>query len=113
MSLGIDSEVKNEIIVDRRSGFSSSRFTHRLAERLPAGSDFNFSFSLRIFDGDESARFFNYLADGLDLIEKDYLGAYGSRGFGHVKFTDENDRPLSALLRQMAGQLTFPKEGGL
>ncbi len=49
-------------------------------ERIPAGAEFQFAFSLRYFVGDDVAGYLRFLAEGFELIEKHYLGGSGSRG---------------------------------
>ena len=78
-------EVKSETAIDRRTGIAGSG-SLRQNERIVPGAQFDFEISVRIFDGDNEAQILDNLRDGLRLIENDYLGASGSRGYGKVKF---------------------------
>ncbi|MEM3055047.1 MAG: type III-A CRISPR-associated RAMP protein Csm3, partial [Candidatus Bathyarchaeia archaeon] len=71
---GVDHEEKTEVLIDRRTGTSYGRIGPRTTERIPAWSDFDFSFSLRIFEGDNLKEFYEKLAEGFELLEKHYLG---------------------------------------
>ncbi len=74
-------EVKTENVIDRRSGVAEYP---RTQERVPAGVDFDFEISLRIFDGDDETVIVQLIKDGLNLLQKDYLGSSGTRGYGKV-----------------------------
>lgn len=75
-------EAKMENSIHRIKGKADAP---RTIERVPAGSVFNLNFVINIFekDGieiDEMAM----LKKGLELLNNDYLGGSGSRGYGHV-----------------------------
>jgi CRISPR-associated protein Csm3 len=74
-------EVKWENVLDRLT----SRANPRAVERVPRGSEFKITMSYKIFDQkdvDNVAVIFQ----SLKLVEDDYLGGYGSRGYGRVRF---------------------------
>lgn len=76
------SEIKTEVAIDR----VTSAATPRTLERVPAGAVFapaELVFS--IYQGADFARL-KHVVDGLQLLEDDYLGGYGSRGSGKVAF---------------------------
>lgn len=98
---GTSTEIKPETAIDRRTGRALDS-SFRTAERIPAGSEFEFSFALRVFEGDDQAEFYHCLAEGFDLLHKDYLGGFGSRGYGHVFFQADDGRPLPDYLRHWA-----------
>jgi CRISPR-associated protein Csm3 len=75
-------EVKTENLVNRNTGTAEHP---RTQERVPAGTKFGFEISVRIFDDDNEAEIIGLLKEGLGLLEKDYLGGSGSRGYGKVK----------------------------
>ncbi len=77
-------ELKTENIIDRRTG---AALHPRSMERVAEGSEFEFEISMRVFTGDDEKSMLKTVKEGLDLIEKEYLGASGSRGYGKVKFT--------------------------
>lgn len=74
-------EVKPENIIKRNLGTAESP---RFLERVPAGSLFDFSIILQIFDKDNEDELVKFVEEGLKLIEKSYLGGNGSRGYGEV-----------------------------
>jgi CRISPR-associated protein Csm3 len=77
-------EEKSENSIDRISGTAKSP---RFIERVPEGTEFDFSVSFKILqDGDEDL--FNELLRGLKLLEMDSIGGNGSRGYGRVEFKD-------------------------
>ena len=62
----------------------------RQIERIPAGVKFDVNFVINVWeysDGTEDGKeLYTLLQKGLELIENDYLGGNGSRGYGQVKF---------------------------
>lgn len=76
-------ERKTENIILRDSGTAGSP---RTIERVPAGMSFDFEIVLRIFEGDNETDLIKKVKEGLELVEKSYLGGGGSRGSGQVKF---------------------------
>jgi CRISPR-associated protein Csm3 len=80
-------EVKTEIAMDRNKGrtFTGSL---RQQERIPAGAKFDFSFTFRLFEEDNAKRkeYFGKLSEAFEMMEKDYLGGGGTRGYGQVEF---------------------------
>lgn len=59
----------------------------RQIERVPSGVKFEASFIINVWEGDKEEDLKNLLQEGINLLELDYLGGNGSRGYGHVKFT--------------------------
>lgn len=96
-----DHEMKTEVTVDRKT----CRANPRPMERIPSGSDFDFAFSLRYFEGDDLAGYLNFLAEGFELLEKHYLGGSGSRGYGQVAVVAEDGRPMAEHLRSKAKEV--------
>jgi CRISPR-associated protein Csm3 len=100
---GAFAEVKAEIAMNRLEG-KTSRGSLREQERIPAGINFNFELSIRLFDEDDSRRadYFSKLAEGIDMLEADYLGGNGTRGYGKVKFmTEDGKQPLSNYIKTL------------
>ncbi len=82
---GLDyAEVKTENIVNRRTGVAADRGL-RTQERVPAGAQFDFEISVRIFDDDDVDQIMAFIEEGLALLQEDYLGSSGSRGYGKIK----------------------------
>jgi CRISPR-associated protein Csm3 len=78
-------ENKTENIVDRQKGIADKP---RHLERVVADSEFDLDITLQVFEFDDENRFFELIKDGLSLMEKSYLGGYGSRGSGKIVFSD-------------------------
>ncbi|MEK4179492.1 type III-A CRISPR-associated RAMP protein Csm3 [Aeribacillus sp. FSL K6-1121] len=60
--------------------------TPRGLERVPAGTEFAVEFVLKVYDGDNEQEMIEFFTHGLKLLEHDYLGGSGSRGYGKVSF---------------------------
>lgn len=88
-------EEKVEIRMDRLSG-TASRGGLRTTERVPAGAQFDFSLTFRIFDMDDNGardkEAFELLKEGLKMLELDSLGGSGSRGYGKIRFSDMDEK---------------------
>lgn len=80
-------ETKTETMVDRRTGIAADR-SLRTQERIPAGTEFRVEIVLRVFEGDDEQKMKDYILEGIDLINKDYLGGSGTRGYGWVEIKD-------------------------
>lgn len=80
-------EIKTENIIDRKTGRAADRGL-RSQERVPAGAKFEFHLMLRVFEGDHAAQMLDRVREGLLLLEQDYLGSSGSRGYGQVKIVE-------------------------
>jgi len=80
-------QVKTEVVIDR----ITSAATPRKIERVPAGVKFNYAFVLNLYNPPDLEKewlesILNTLKEGMDLLEDDYLGGMGSRGYGQIKF---------------------------
>jgi len=80
-------QVKTEVVIDR----ITSAANPRQVERVPAGVKFNYAFVLNLYNPpDLEKEWLKYilytLKEGMDLLEDDYLGGMGSRGYGQIKF---------------------------
>ncbi len=80
-------EVKSENIINRHTGRASDP---RQMERVIDGTLFKVEIIIRVFDALENEQkiITDLLGRGLKLLEQDYLGGSGSRGYGKVKFYD-------------------------
>jgi CRISPR-associated protein Csm3 len=77
-------EGKWENTIDR----TNSHANPRQLERVPAGAEFNFEFIFNEYDIGNNENLFNNLVIAMKLLEDDYLGGSGSRGYGKIKFED-------------------------
>lgn len=76
-------ESKTEVAIDR----ISAKANPRTFERVPAGAQFKLNMVLNIFEGEDEDALKATLKEAIQLLEDDYLGGHGSRGYGHVKIT--------------------------
>lgn len=81
------SEIKYENWIDRKTGKAGNRGLHN-QERVPEGTTFNFEISIRVFDTDNKDVIKKKISEGLKLMQYDYLGSSGSRGYGKIKFLE-------------------------
>ena len=77
------SEAKYENVISRKSGTAKDL---RQIERVPAGIKFDFDIRIKILDEDNEEKLITMVKKGFELIESDYLGGSGSRGYGRVTF---------------------------
>ncbi len=104
-------EVKSESILDRLTAASSPRH----CERVPAGGAFDARWELNLYavDGNDlhDEKLLGLLLAGLGLLEEDYLGGQGSRGYGRVEFSGlkvkvSHDGGLSAEAKDLVAKLS-------
>lgn len=85
-------ESKWENVIDRVKGTAEHP---RQSERVPAGAKFAVEFVINVWDDDNEQQLLDMLHKGIRLIENDYLGGSGSRGYGQVKFGELQIAELS------------------
>lgn len=76
-------ENKWENVIDRTKGVAEHP---RQSERVPAGAVFNAEFIINVWDDDNEAELMELFNKGIRLLENDYLGGSGSRGYGQIEF---------------------------
>lgn len=91
------SSIKFENRIDRRNGTARDP---RQLERVPAGAKFGFEMVYDLYDDGESAvpgdsvkrltRHLLGLYRAMQLLQDDYLGGQGSRGYGKIRFNQTN-----------------------
>ena len=81
-------EIKYENTIDRGTGIANPR----QQERVPAGSEFDFRLIYNVENTqnmeEEVKCDFENIFLMFELLEDDYLGGHGTRGYGRVKFED-------------------------
>ena len=105
----IVSDIKFENVINRVTAGANPR----QIERVPAGTEFAFTLVYNIERADELMEDMEMLRDGLRLLQMDYLGGHGSRGYGRVSLrgfaaecfalSDDctNTEQLNAIARMM------------
>ena len=73
-------EVKFENTINRVTSVAMPR----QIERVPAGTKFAFKLVYTIIDKDEAEEALGILRKGLELLQLDYLGGHGTRGYGRI-----------------------------
>lgn len=76
-------EEKFENTIDRLQGKAANGGLRQM-ERVPAGAVFNFEIVLDVYDTDNAEENLKTLKHGFELLENDYLGGSGTRGYGKV-----------------------------
>jgi len=85
-------ENKFENVIDRVKGIAQHP---RQTERVPAGAKFNAEFIINVWDDDDEQKLIALFEKGIRLLENDYLGGSGSRGYGQIKFGEMKKTELS------------------
>lgn len=99
---GLYTETKWENVIDRLTSSANPRHF----ERVPAGAIFSGEFIFNVYDK-EDEKLFDLFLQGLALLEDDYLGSSGSRGYGKIKFFDFEVYPKE---REKYGKITEKEE---
>jgi len=81
------SEAKYENVINRQNGTAEHP---RQTERVPAGVKFEYDIRLKVLPEDNENDMKDMIKRGLELIESDYLGGNGSRGYGRVIFSNKD-----------------------
>jgi CRISPR-associated protein Csm3 len=93
---GLYTEIKTENTINRITNTA----TPRHQERVIPGSIFKGNIILRLFEGDNYQNTLEILQKGIKMLENDYLGGSGSRGYGRV----EIDEPKKATIIDINGK---------
>lgn len=82
-------ESKTEVNINRVTAEANPR----TFERVPAGAKFKLNMVLNIFEGEDEKELQATLDQAFRLLEDDYLGGHGSRGYGQVKIEWSKKEP--------------------
>lgn len=97
-------EIKTETSIDRLTSAANPRSF----ERVPAGAEFDFQFIIDTYDIDNSCsetkkdsktrecKFLELIIQAMELMEMDYIGGQGTRGYGQIKFNVEDVKVRTA-----------------
>lgn len=83
---GVESptEAKEENAINRVTGIANPR----VIERVIKGAAFPLSIIYNVENEEEMTEDFKTIADGLKLLQYDYIGGHGSRGYGRIAISD-------------------------
>lgn len=106
-------EIKTEVSIDRLTSDANPRNF----ERVPAEAEFRLDMVVDIYNIDENnidkedkknraKTFIDLVRQGLTLLEDDYLGGQGTRGYGQVEFV------IDSVTERTADDYRSGKEGG-
>lgn len=79
-------ESKTEVAIDR----VTAKANPRTFERVPAGAQFKLDMVLNIFENEDEKSLTDTLMKAIQLLQDDYLGGNGSRGYGQVEIKLNN-----------------------
>lgn len=79
----LQTEIKTEIKIDRKTG-TATKHALRTSERVPPTTIFSGEVLLRFEDDDDKKQIKFLLEEAIRLLNNDYLGGSGSRGYGAV-----------------------------
>lgn len=81
-------EVKWENTINRTKGSAEHP---RQLERVPQGAMFSYEMVLDAYDDDADKGYLEAIKKAMKLLEDDYLGGSGTRGYGKIKFHENED----------------------
>ncbi|WP_338966602.1 type III-A CRISPR-associated RAMP protein Csm3 [Fusobacterium nucleatum] len=100
-------EIKYENTINRATGIANPR----QLERVPAGSEFDFKIVYNIEKIEDFKEDMKNILLMMDVLEDDYLGGHGTRGYGRIKlkdfsidiktYTEENDKEIAVLKEEI------------
>lgn len=92
-------EIKTENTIDRIKGTAKHP---RTIERVPAGAVFKFEIVLDKYNESEARQILQKLQEGVSLLNDDYLGGSGTRGYGKVemKFDEESQKIIEESIKK-------------
>ncbi|MEL6194125.1 MAG: type III-A CRISPR-associated RAMP protein Csm3, partial [Bacteroidota bacterium] len=98
-------ETKTEVVIDRITSAASPR----QIERVPAGAKFELNIVINVFNEDNEGELVNSTFTALQLVQDDYLGGNGSRGYGQVSFEIDSITERSAAYYEdpTTGETTY------
>ncbi len=82
--LSVPTEAKEENTINPLTAIANPR----MIERVVKGAEFPLSLIYNAIDPDTVEEDLSLLADGLRLLQYDYIGGHGSRGYGRIAIRD-------------------------
>lgn len=84
MNIPLATEVKAENNIDRLT----AKANPRQIERVIAGARFPLYIIYELTDANEAEEDFKLVKEGLELLQYDYIGGHGSRGYGRIEISE-------------------------
>jgi CRISPR-associated protein Csm3 len=83
-------EIKWENTINRTKGGAEHP---RQIERVPTGAKFNYEMILDVYDEDitNNKKYLDKIKYAMSLLEDDYLGGCGTRGYGKIRFINQKE----------------------
>ncbi len=101
-------ETKFENTINRLSGVANPR----QIERTIRGCKYSMDIIYNLKEEDEALEDMKMLAEGFKLLEFDYLGGHGSRGYGKVKFNNLSaDCVIGNVSEDLLGEINDALKG--
>lgn len=94
-------EIKFENTINRETAVANPR----QLERVPAGSEFKFVLVYNLENLEEAEEDFKNISDAIKLLQMDYIGGSGTRGYGKVKIFDISVVPQGLTNRTYSDDL--------
>ena len=86
-------EIKWENTIDRIKGVAKNGGL-RQTERVVAGAFFDFMMIINVYEVDDKQEILKCVDQCFSLLEMDYLGGSGTRGYGQIKFHNIQDNTI-------------------
>jgi CRISPR-associated protein Csm3 len=93
-------EIKFENNINRETAVANPR----QLERVPAGSEFDFILVYNLENIEEAEEDFENISDAIKLLQMDYIGGSGTRGYGKLKISN-----LSVAPKKLTNK-TYPED---
>lgn len=87
LGLGSFTEIKAENSIDLLKGTAANP---RFIERVPRGAKFSGEIVLQIYEGDNAEQLKKVVNEALKMLELNYLGGSGTRGYGRVEIHSQD-----------------------
>ena len=77
-----------------KAGIRRRKIAVQNQPRIAAGTQFDFQLVYNLESNEDFEEDMTVLQDGFRLLQLDYLGGHGSRGYGRVAFSDFNVKKI-------------------
>ncbi len=96
--LDMPTEAKEENSISRITAVANPR----QIERVINGTVFGLDIIYNVFDEKEVSEDLSLLFDGMKLLQYDYIGGHGSRGYGRIEFSEMD---IDVVLGEVNGEI--------